>query len=268
MRVITANVNGIRSAARKGYFRWQRRQQADVVCLQEVRALPEQMPDEARAPRRYWAYFSPAVRKGYSGVALYARRPADQITTRLDWGFWDEEGRYLQADFGALSVISLYLPSGANEQRRQAKAEFRMRLLEHLRGLTADGRSYILCGDLNVAHKKIDLENWRANQKHPGFLPEERAWMDQIVEELGWVDAFRRFNPRPKEYTWWSNRGQAYAKNVGWRLDYQLVTPDLGPKVTGATIYRNRRFSDHAPVCLDYDIEFSGPGPEGTHPPT
>ena len=257
MRIITANVNGIRSAAQKGFFNWQRRQNADVICLQEIRALPEQMPDEARAPRRYSAYFSPAERKGYSGVALYSRRPADRIITQLGWQEWDHEGRYLQADFGDLSIISLYIPSGSSgEARQEAKFGFLKRLMEHMTALRNDGRTYVITGDWNIAHKKIDLKNWRSNQKNSGFLPEERAWVDAVVDDLGWVDAFREVNDQPEQYTWWSNRGAAWDKNVGWRLDYQMVTPDLRDKIEAVYIYKTKRFSDHAPLTIDYSIDF------------
>ena len=257
MRVITCNVNGIRSAARKGYFDWQRRQSADVVCLQEIRALPEQMPADALRPRRYHAYFNPARRKGYSGVALYARRPADRVVTELGWDEVDQQGRYLQADFGSLSVVSLYVPSGSSGDEQQTfKYRVMERLMAHLQQLRADGRSYVICADWNIAHQRIDLENWRSNQKNSGFLPDERAWLDRLYGEVGWVDAFRVVNPEPREYTWWSNRGRAWEKNVGWRLDYQVVTPDLGQRVREASVYRRKRFSDHAPVIVDYDIEW------------
>lgn len=258
MKVINVNVNGIRSATQKGYFNWQRRQNADVICLQEIRALPEQMSEEARDPRRYSAYFYPAIRKGYSGVALYSRRPADRVITRLGWETWDEEGRYLQADFGALSVISLYVPSGSSSDGRQTqKYKFLDLLGEHLATLRKDGRSYIFTGDWNIAHKNIDLKNWRSNQKNSGFLPEERAWLDMLIEEQGWVDAFRVVNQEAEEYTWWSNRGAAWEKNVGWRLDYQLITPDLKAAVQSASVYRSKRFSDHAPLSIEYDYAFS-----------
>ena len=257
MRIITANVNGIRSATQKGYFNWQRRQDADVVCLQEIRAYPEQMAEEAKSPRRYHAYFSPALRKGYSGVALYARRPADRVITKLGWGDWDDEGRYLQADFGVLSVISLYVPSGSSGDARQIqKYDFLKRLKTHLSQLSRDGRVYVVCADWNIAHKNIDLKNWRSNQKNSGFLPEERAWLDSVIDEAGWVDAFRMVNEEPEQYTWWSNRGAAWAKNVGWRLDYQLVTPNLKESVVSTSIYKSKRFSDHAPLTINYDFEF------------
>ncbi|MBX2812806.1 MAG: exodeoxyribonuclease III [Myxococcales bacterium] len=258
MKVINVNVNGIRSATQKGYFNWQRRQDADVVCLQEIRAQPEQMPDEARAPRRYAAYFFPAVRKGYSGVALYAKRPADRVVTNMGWNELNDEGRYLQADFGPLSVISLYIPSGSSGDERQTqKYRFLAHLREHLDTLRRDGRSYIVTGDWNIAHKNIDLKNWRSNQKNSGFLPEERAWLDRLIDEQGWVDAFRVVNQAAEEYTWWSNRGAAWEKNVGWRLDYQLVTPDLRDSVQSASVYRAKRFSDHAPLSINYDYELN-----------
>lgn len=253
MRVISFNANGIRSADSKGYFQWQRRQDADVICLQEVRALPEQMSAQAKSPRRYFAYFHPAERKGYSGVGLYSKVPADKVWTELGWPEFDNQGRYLQADFGSVSVISLYLPSGSSgPERLAAKFRFLELLYAHMQRLRADGRSYILCADWNIAHRNIDLENWRSNRKNSGFLPEERAWLDRVLGEQGWVDAFRVVNQEAKQYTWWSNRGQAYAKNVGWRLDYQLVTPDLADRVMSTSIYRTKRFSDHAPVTIDY----------------
>lgn len=256
MRILTVNLNGIRSAADKGYFNWQRRQNADVVCLQEVRALPEQMPDVAREPPRYHAFFHPAERKGYSGVGLYCRRAPDRVVSELGWEEFDREGRYLQADFGDLSVVSIYLPSGSSgDPRQEAKYRYLDLLLEHMRRLRVDGRSYIFCGDWNICHKPIDLKNWRGNQKNSGFLPEERAWLDRVYDELGYVDAFRVVNDQPDQYTWWSNRGQAWAKNVGWRLDYQVVTPDLAPLVQSASVYRTRRFSDHAPLTMDYQRE-------------
>ena len=214
------------------------------------------MPDEARAPRRYYPHFFPAERKGYSGVALYARRQPDRVITHLGWESWDQEGRYLQADFGPLSVVSLYVPSGSSgEARLAAKFEFLERLKTHLRQLRGDGRSYVITGDWNIAHKKIDLKNWRSNQKNSGFLPEERAWLDHVIDEQGWVDAFRVVNTEPEQYTWWSNRGAAWEKNVGWRLDYQLVTPDLKARVRAASVYKSRRFSDHAPLTMDYDFD-------------
>ncbi len=255
MRAITLNVNGIRAAARKGLFPWLTRQRADVVCLQEVRAGAEQLCDRAFRPPSFHCHYHPADRPGYSGVALLARREPDTVVEGLGWPDLDGEARYLEARFGTLSVISLYLPSGTSGDARQAvKMDFLGRFSEHLRRLRASGREALICGDFNIAHKPIDLRNWRSNQKNSGFLPEERAWLDHVFDELGFVDAFRVVNQAPDQYTWWSNRGQAWAKNVGWRLDYQVVTPGLRDAVRSARIYTAKRFSDHAPLIMDYDV--------------
>ena len=256
MRVITVNVNGVRAAQRKGFFPWLTRQRADVVCLQEVRASNVQIAGREFRPPSFHCHYLEAQRPGYSGVALFARRRPDEIIEGLGWPEMDPEARYLEARFGALAVISLYLPSGTSGEQRQAvKMGFLERFSEHLREIRRGGREYIICGDLNIAHRPIDLKNWRANQKNSGFLPEERAWLDHIFGELGYVDAFRVVNEGPEQYTWWSNRGQAWANNVGWRLDYQVVTPALRDTVSQASIYTRKRFSDHAPLIMDYDLE-------------
>lgn len=257
MRIITANVNGIRSAEKKGFFSWLAQQQADVVCLQETKAQEDQLNPEDHYPAGYHCYFFDAQKKGYSGVALYCRQPPDRVIRGLGEGFedMDAEGRYIQADFGNLSVISLYLPSGSSgDERQQVKFSFMARFTEHLRALRADGRRYVICGDWNIVHKEIDIKNWKGNQKNSGCLPEERAWLDRLFGELGWVDAFRVVDQRAEQYTWWSNRGQARANNVGWRIDYQVVTPELADKIKAADIYRDERFSDHAPLIMDYAL--------------
>jgi exodeoxyribonuclease-3 len=265
MRVVTLNVNGIRSAERRGFARWLARIEPwDVVCLQEVRADEDQVPASLRAPRKCAAAFHPAQRKGYAGVAVYARSAA---TFRNGFGNaeFDAEGRYLQADFAGLSVISLYLPSGSAGAHRQAsKFRFLEAFVPHLAKLRRAQREVILCGDFNIAHQPIDLKNWRSNQKNSGFLPEERAWLTRVFDEFGFVDVFRRIDPRPEQYTWWSNRGQAWAKNVGWRLDYQIATPGIAAKARAASIYRNRRFSDHAPLIIDYDFDLRQEGGAAT----
>lgn len=262
VRVITFNANGIRSAASKGFFAWLATQNADVVCIQETKAQQPQLQPEIHYPAGYHCYHHDAIRKGYSGVALYARRPPDDVRTGLGWSECDQEGRWLEARFGRLSVISLYLPSGSSSPERQAvKFDFLARLHPPLQALQASGRDCILCGDWNIAHQEIDLKNWRANRDHSGFLPEERAWMDQLFGPLGWVDAFRVVDPRPEQYTWWSNRGRARANNVGWRIDYQVITPSLAGSVRAAAIYRDQRFSDHAPLILDYDYALGQDGP-------
>jgi exodeoxyribonuclease-3 len=210
------------------------------------------------APRQSRAVFHPADRKGNSGVALYAHQPA-RIRTGFGSREFDVEGRYLEADFGKLAVISIYLPSGSSSPARQeAKFRFLAEFLPHLQQLRAAGREVILCGDWNIAHRAIDLKNWRGNQKNSGFLPEERAWLTQVLDQLGFVDVFRHINKEPDQYTWWSNRGQAWAKNVGWRIDYQIATPGVAATARAATIYKNRRFSDHAPLIIDYDFAIDG----------
>jgi exodeoxyribonuclease-3 len=257
MRVITFNANGIRSAARKGFFAWLSQQDADIVCIQETRAQAHQLPPETYHPAGYHCYYHDAERKGYSGVALYARRKPDEVRIGLGWPECDTEGRWLEARFGKLSVVSLYLPSGTSGSERQTvKFDFLGRLVESLRKMRASGREFILCGDWNIAHKEIDLKNWRTNRDHSGFLPEERAWLDELFGPLGWVDAFRVVNTEPDQYTWWSNRGQAWARNVGWRIDYQVITPGLAERVRATAIYREERFSDHAPLIMDYDYAF------------
>jgi len=256
MRIISINVNGIRAATRKGMLPWLARQNADVVCLQEVRAQAEQLPVELTRLRSWHQHNSYAEKKGYSGVAILTRQKPDQVIHTMGYAPFDREGRYVQADFGQLSVISVYLPSGSNSEERQ---EFKMRTLKrftkHLRSLRDSGRQFVVCGDVNIAHKKIDIENWRGNQKNSGFLPEERAWMDELLDKEGWIDAFRVADPRPKQYTWWSNRGQAWAKNVGWRIDYQLCTKEVGQSASATSIYKRKRFSDHAPLTIDYDYD-------------
>lgn len=256
MRVISLNLNGIRAAARKGVYAWLRRQRADVVCLQEIKAQVDQLNDRQFWPPSFRCYYHPAQKKGYSGVALYARREPDEVVEGLGWSDFDAEGRWLEARFGDLSVVSLYLPSGSSsELRQEVKFDVMARLTPYLEKLRRDGREYIICGDWNIAHTKADIKNWRGNQKNSGFLPEERAWLDQLFGPMGWVDAFRVVNQGADEYTWWSNRGQAWAKNVGWRIDYQVVTPGLRARISDARIYRKKRFSDHAPLIVDYDIE-------------
>jgi exodeoxyribonuclease-3 len=256
VRIVTLNVNGIRSAERKGLSRWLARAEPwDVVCLQEIKAATDQIPRALLAPRKSHGFFLSATRKGYAGVALYAKQPP-QLTLGFGSTEFDAEGRYLEADFGKLAVASVYLPSGSAGPHRQAsKFRFLDVFLPHLAKLRREGREIILCGDWNIAHQPIDLKNWRGNQKNSGFLPEERAWITRVFDELGFVDVFRRCNAEPEQYTWWSNRGQAWKKNVGWRIDYQIATPGIAAKARAVSIYKNRRFSDHAPLIVDYDYE-------------
>jgi len=256
LRIITLNLNGIRSAARKGFFKWVPRTRADVVCVQELKAQLDDVVDGLRAVGRYRGYFHCAEKKGYSGVGVYTRHEPVKIVEGMGIRDIDCEGRYLRIDFRNVSVISLYQPSGSSgEERQKVKFDFMERFFPHLRELRAQGREFVLCGDWNIAHREIDLRNWRGNQKNSGFLPEERAWLARVFDELGWVDVFRRVDPRPEQYTWWSNRGEAWAKNVGWRIDYQIATPGIGATAMRCAIYKKERFSDHAPLTIDYDFE-------------
>ncbi|MBJ88897.1 MAG: exodeoxyribonuclease III [Woeseia sp.] len=254
-RVITLNANGIRAAARKGFFTWLKKQKADVVCIQETKAQEYQLTDDCFRPAGYYCYYEDAVKKGYSGTAIYTRHEPKRVVR--GWGVeeFDNEGRYLEVQLGFVSVVSLYLPSGSSgEVRQAAKYRFLDDFTPYLQKLRRRRPEYILCGDWNIAHKEIDLRNWRANRKNSGFLPEERAWMDDLLGPQKYVDAFRTINNNPDQYTWWSNRGRAWDKNVGWRLDYQIVTPGLKDKVRRTTIYKKERFSDHAPLTMDYDL--------------
>ncbi len=224
-----------------------------MVCLQETRVQDEHLEDSLMHPDGYRGFFYNAVKKGYSGVALYTRVEPDRIVRGLGWSEMDDEARYLQADFGRLSVMSFYMPSGSSgEERQKVKYAFMDRFMAHLRALRGKKREYIICGDWNIAHKPIDLKNWRGNQKNSGFLPEERAWMDGLFGAEGFVDAFRVLNGEGDQYTWWSNRGRAWEKNVGWRIDYQVITPGLKERCASVSIYKDERFSDHAPLIMEY----------------
>ncbi|WP_018152861.1 exodeoxyribonuclease III [Leeia oryzae] len=254
MRIVSANLNGIRSATSKGFLDWMQGSGADVVCLQELKAQAADMTPAFLAPDGYHGFFHYAEKKGYSGVGIYSRQQPDQVITGLGIPDFDAEGRYLQVDIGKLSVISLYLPSGSSSEERQAvKFDFMDRFWPTLERLMNEGREVIICGDWNIAHHEIDLKNWKGNLKNSGFLPEERAWMTKVQNELGWVDTWRTLYPDVPGYTWWSNRGQAYAKDVGWRIDYQLATPAIGKLATSSSIYKEIKFSDHAPLIVDYD---------------
>ncbi|HEX5125346.1 MAG TPA: exodeoxyribonuclease III [Rhodocyclaceae bacterium] len=259
LRVISLNLNGIRSAATKGFYPWLAEQNADVVCLQELKAQESNLTAAMKNPPGYQGFFHYAEKPGYSGVAIFTRLKPILVSTGVGAAEFDAEGRYIQADFdlssGPLSVVSLYLPSGSSsEERQQAKFRFLDHFFPKMAALHACGREVIVCADWNIAHKEIDLKNWKSNQKNSGFLPEERAWMTRVQEELGWVDVYRRLHPEAtgESYTWWSNRGQAWANNVGWRLDYQLTTPAIAATARTANVFKAQRFSDHAPLTVDY----------------
>ena len=231
-------------------------QGADVICVQELKAQEADLEAPVFQPVGYHAYFHCAEKKGYSGVGIYTRHKPINVINGLGWREADEEGRYVEVDFGKLCVASVYLPSGTSgPERQKIKFGFLDQYARHLESLTKQGKEYIICGDWNIAHKQIDLKNWRGNQKNSGFLPEERAWMDELFNQLQFVDAFRHVNQDVDQYTWWSNRGQAYAKNVGWRIDYQIITPGLQKAVQKASIYKDQRFSDHAPLIMEYSVD-------------
>jgi exodeoxyribonuclease-3 len=258
VRIITVNVNGIRSAARKGFFQWLSRQRADLVCVQETKAQQDQLSDRVFHPRGFHSFYHDAEKRGYSGVAVYSRYQPDKVITGLGWPLFDREGRYLEVQLGKLSVVSLYAPSGSSSDERQDfKFKFLDQFMPYLHLLRRKRRQYVVCGDWNIAHKKIDLKNWRGNQKNSGFLPQERAWMDELFGTADFIDAFRVVNREPEQYTWWSNRGRAWENNVGWRIDYQVITPGLRDRVVAARIYKARRFSDHAPLIMDYHWDLS-----------
>jgi exodeoxyribonuclease-3 len=252
-RIVTLNVNGIRSAAAKGLFEWIEQAEPDVLCLQEIKAREADIPEHQRFPDGLRGYFHCAQKKGYSGTALYAKKQPRSVRLGFGSSEFGPEGRYVAAQFGQVMVISIYFPSGSSSlERQEAKYRFLEEIYPHLHSLIGTGREVIVCGDINIAHREIDLKNWRSNQKNSGFLPEERAWLTKVLEQEGWVDVFRRLDPRPEQYTWWSNRGQAWAKNVGWRIDYQIATPGIASRARRAEIYTTTRFSDHAPLIIDY----------------
>jgi len=257
MKIISANLNGIRSATKKGFFDWMAVQDADFVCVQELKAQAPDMTPDFLAPHGYRGHFHYAEKKGYSGVGIYSKREPDAIRIGFGCNEFDAEGRYVQCDFGKLSVISLYCPSGSSsEERQQAKFRFMDVFLPHLAALRQCGQEIVICGDWNIAHREIDLKNWKSNQKNSGFLPEERAWLSRVFDEIGWVDVYRRLHPEAtgEAYTWWSNRGQAWAKNVGWRIDYHIATSEIASRASAASIYKEQRFSDHAPLLIEYAV--------------
>ena len=257
-RLVSLNLNGIRSAAAKGFEAWAQNVAADCMGVQEIKAQADTVVGRFEHIGRLKGHFHYAAKKGYSGVGLYARKKPTAVITGIGNREFDDEGRYVEARFDntrrRLSIISCYFPSGSSgEERQQAKFRFLALMAPYLKRLAAE-REFILVGDINIAHKEIDLKNWRGNRKNSGFLPEERTWMTHLLEEIGLVDVFRQLNDRAEQYTWWSNRGQAWAKNVGWRIDYHLATPGVAKHARAEHIYLEQRFSDHAPLVIDYDF--------------
>ena len=262
LKIISLNLNGIRSATNKGVQTWLKKQDADIICMQELKAQAADMSPEMLQPAGYYGNFHYAEKKGYSGVGIYSKIKPDVVIEGLassnnDVADIDSEGRYIECQFANLSVISLYLPSGSSGEERQAfKFSVMARFMLHLQTLIASGREIVICGDWNIAHKEMDLKNYKGNKKNSGFLPEERAWLTELFDQVGWVDVYRKLHPNTTDecYTWWSNRGQAWAKNVGWRIDYQIATPLIAAKASAASIYKDERFSDHAPLIINYDF--------------
>lgn len=254
IKVISFNANGIRKASEKGFHSWLATQNADFICIQETKAQTYQLKDNpVFFPDNYFCDYYDAEKKGYSGVAIYASKKPDSIIKGLGFKNCDSEGRYIQFNYEKYSVISIYLPSGTSGEERQiVKFDFLEKLTKHLTNLKNQGREVIICGDYNIAHKIIDIKNWKTNQKNSGFLPEERAWLDNLFNEIGYIDAFRVVNKNENQYTWWSNRANAWANNVGWRIDYQVISKAFANNVISAEIYRDTKFSDHAPLIITY----------------
>lgn len=256
LRIISANLNGIRSAAKKGFMEWMAHQQADFICVQELKAQRSDLEPEILSPKGLYSYFHYAEKKGYSGSGIFTPHAIDHVQIGFGNKEFDAEGRYLEVQVGKLSVISVYMPSGSSSpERQEAKFRFLEAFLPHLIKLRKSNRQILLCGDVNIAHHEMDLKNWKGNLKNSGFLPEERAWLTKLFTEVQYVDVYRKLEPSTTDacYTWWSQRGQAYAKNVGWRIDYQIATPEFAQSAKKVSIYKKQRFSDHAPLIIDYD---------------
>ena len=259
-KLTSLNLNGIRSASTKGVQAWIEATAPDCICVQEIKAQAPDMAGRFEVLAGMKGYFHFAEKKGYSGVGIYARMEPSDVIIGFDGGEFDGEGRYVELRFDTpshkRSIISSYFPSGSSgEHRQEAKFRFLGAMYPHLQALKAQ-REFILCGDINIAHREADLKNWRSNQKNSGFTPEERAWVTKLTGDGGIIDVYRQLEPDTTDacYTWWSNRGQAYANNVGWRLDYHLATPALAATARTVDIYKNEKFSDHAPITVGYDL--------------
>lgn len=254
MKIITYNVNGIRAALSKGLINWLEQEDPDLICFQEIKASLDVIPRLEFEMLGYKTYWYPAQKKGYSGVGLLSKKEPDHVEYGMGIQEYDAEGRFLRADFGDLSFVSVYHPSGSSGEERQA---FKMKWLDDFLDYTGKLRQnrskLVLSGDYNICHKPIDIHDPVGNAKSSGFLPEERAWMDKFVEN-GYIDTFRYFNQDPRQYSWWSFRANARAKNLGWRIDYHFVTENLKDQLRYAEIMPQAMHSDHCPVKLELEV--------------
>ena len=255
MKVLTLNVCGIRASQKKGLFEWLKKIKPDLICFQEVRALEEQISSDDFNISGYKRYMSVAEKKGYSGVCIYTKEIPKNINESFGSKLFTNEGRFIELELNKLNIISIYFPSGSSgETRQELKYQFMSKFESYLKKMKKRNKPVLICGDWNIAHKEIDIKNWKGNKKNSGFLPEERSWIDKIINHYGCIDTFRFINDKPDNYTWWSNRGRAWDNNVGWRIDYQMLSSPKDIKILSADIYKKERFSDHSPLIIDYDI--------------
>jgi exodeoxyribonuclease-3 len=255
MKVLTLNVCGIRASQKKGLFKWLIKVKPDLICLQEVRALEEQISSDDFNISGYKRYMSVAEKKGYSGVCIYTKETPKNINESFGSKLFTNEGRFIELELNKLNIISIYFPSGSSgETRQELKYQFMSKFESYLKKMKKINKPVLICGDWNIAHKEIDIKNWKGNKKNSGFLPKERAWIDKIINYYGCIDTFRFINDKPDNYTWWSNRGRAWDNNVGWRIDYQMLSSPKNIAILSADIYKKERFSDHSPLIIDYDI--------------
>lgn len=254
IRVATFNANGIRSAYKKGFFQWFLEQNIDVLCVQELKAQEKDIDFLQDTLRDYQGFYQCAQKKGYSGVGIWTRLQPKHVQIGFDAEF-DIEGRYVDVDLGFMKIASCYFPSGTSgDERQEAKYRFLKKIKAHMDALRKTSIPTLLCGDVNIAHQELDIKNWKGNLKHTGFLPEERQWVTDLLAS-GWVDVFRNLYPTKEQYTWWSQRGQARAKNVGWRIDYEFGTLSIAKLAQSAYVYSEEKFSDHAPLVVEYHID-------------
>ena len=256
MKILTLNVCGIRASQKKGLFKWLTKQSADIICLQEVRASHDQINTKEFELKGFERYMSEAEKKGYSGVCVYIREKPLSIKKTFGSKVFANEGRFIQVELQKVNIISVYFPSGSSgEKRQKMKYEFMDKFKKYILKIKKNDKPTIISGDWNIVHKEIDIKNWKSNQKNSGCLPKERAWLDDIFDNHGCIDTFRSVNKRAENYTWWSNRGKAWENNVGWRIDYQVMTPNDKIYVVSSSIYKKQRFSDHSPLIMSYEFK-------------